>query len=56
MPCMCKMLCFPKESLLLVRDSLSLQHDAAPTLWLNPSDSGVSHESLKLLNAVKCAE
>lgn len=53
MPCMCKMLCFPKESWLVVRGSLTLQNGAGPTLSLNPSKNGVPHRSLKLLNGLQ---
>lgn len=42
--------------MLVLRGSLSLLRDAGPTLGLNPSEAGVSHESLKLLNAVKSPE
>lgn len=39
--------------MLVVRDSLSLLCGAGPTSWLKPSEVGLSHESLKLLSAVK---
>lgn len=45
MPCMCKMLCFPKESWLVVRGSLTLLSGAGSTLSLSPSKNGVSHKS-----------
>lgn len=46
-----KCFAFQRRALLVVRSSLSLLCDAGPSLWLNPSEAGVSHESLKLLNA-----
>lgn len=52
-PCMCKVLCFPKESCLVVRGSLTLLSGAGPTLSLSPSKNGVFHRSLKLLNGLQ---
>lgn len=52
-PCMCKELCFPKESWLVVRGSLTLLSAAGPTLSLSPSKNGVFHRSLKLLNGLQ---
>lgn len=49
-PCMCKMLCFPKESWLVLWSNLTLLSGAGLTLSLSPSKNGVSHRSPKLLN------
>lgn len=37
MPCMCKVLCFPKESWLVVRGSLTLLSGAGPAFTLSQS-------------------